>query len=176
MGEWSRKLLPLLSLVLIVLLSVSTVAETSATARVEIGWKVSPYQSLTIAGITSAGTAGRFELRQPTEADLSMGYIEVPGAVTLVAESNIAWSVKVHAVESTMGHSADGTSIKPLSDLLLRGNGGRYVPISTMDQTLASGGFGVTSLIVDYKILTNRESYRPGDYALTLVYTITTQD
>ena len=175
MERWSRRLLPLLSLILIALLAPSAAADTTAAAHVEIGWQVLPYQSLAVENPSST-SSGRFRLGQPTPADLSLGYAEADGAVTLVAASNVPWSVKVHAVETDLGRSADGTSVKPLSDFLLRANGGAYLPISTVDQTLASGAFGVTSLVVDCRILTNSTSYRPGDYGLTLVYTITTQD
>ncbi len=174
MGAWARKFLPIVALSSILFFAVGVAAQTSTSTTVELGWKVLPYQSLTLTSKTDLGS--RFELRPPTQADLLRGYIEVPSAVTLVAASNISWSVKVHAVETSMGQSADGTTSKPLSDFSLRANNGSYVPISAFDQTLAFGGFGTATLVVDYRIQMNPESYKPGDYGLTLVYTITTQD
>ena len=176
MGAWARKFLPIASLSVVLFFAASAAAQTSASVNVALGWKVLPYQSLTVTNRTDLGAGSRFELRSPTQADFSQGHIEIPGAVTLVAASNISWSVKVRAVETNMGRSADGTASKPLCDFSLRANNGSYVPISNADQTLVSGGFGVATLVVDYRIETNRESYRPGDYGLTLVYTITTQD
>ncbi len=36
-----------------------------------------------------------------------------------------------------------------------------------------SDDVGAHTLIIDYKVLTGQESYKKGDYGLTLVYTIT---
>lgn len=179
MSRCARKLLPLLVAFSSLLFAVSALADSSATARADLAWKVLPFQSLTLFGGGSSGTSttSRFTLREPTESDLLLGYIEERGAMTLVASSNVAWSwsVKVRAVETNMGQSRDGTTVKPLSDFLLRANGGTYFSISAFDRTLASGAFGVQSLVVDYKVLTDRQSYKPGEYGLTLVYTITTE-
>ncbi len=150
-------------------------AGKSATTTVTVSWRILPFQSLTIAGHGKVGTSvvSHFNLRQPTQADLAAGYIEDDGALTLVAVSNIPWAVKVHAVEPNMGTSNDGTYVKPLSDLMLRANGDKFSPISQFDQTVASGERGAYKLTIDYKVKLDSASYRPGDYGLTLVYTIT---
>ena len=164
-----------LSLLLSILFGVSTLANSLATATVTVTWTVLPFQSLSIAGEEGSKTSvvSHFDLRAPTPADLAAGYIEEDGALVLVAASNIPWTVKVHAVESNMGASYDGTYVKPLSDFLLRANEGAFFPITQFDQTLASGTRGEYKLTIDYKVKLNSDSYRPGDYGLTLVYTIT---
>lgn len=150
-------------------------AGTTASATAEVKWTIVPFQSLTIAGGNAAGAivSSRFDLRQPMPADFALGYIEEKGALTLVAASNIPWTVKVHALESNMGVSEDGSYVKPLSDFALRVNGGGYFSVTPFDQVLASGDVGSHPLIIDYKVKTERESNKNGDYGLTLVYTIT---
>jgi hypothetical protein len=115
----------------------------------------------------------RFDLNQPAEIDFARGYIEKQGSLTLVATSNIPWTVKVHAIESDMGTSNDGTYVKPLSDFSLRANGRPYSSVTRFDQPLASGDRGAHTLVIDYRVLTEQEFYKEGDYGLTLVYTIT---
>jgi len=72
-----------------------------------------------------------------------------------------------------MGRSDDGTYVKPLSDFSLRANGGSYFSITIFDQTLATGGIGVHPFLIDYKVKTEKDSYKQGEYSLTLIYTIT---
>ena len=147
----------------------------SRSVTVTVSWRILPFQSLTIAGKGGAGTSvvSHFDLRQPTAADLAAGYIEDDDALTLVAASNIPWTVQVHAIEPNMGKSNDGTYVKPLSDFLLRVNGGRFFSIAQFDQPVASGERGVYKLTLDYRVKLDPTSYRPGNYGLTLVYTIT---
>ncbi len=160
---------------LTLLISSSLYAETSATVTVKVSWTVLPFQSLTIAGSADTDTTvvSHYVLPQPTESDFAVGYIEEEGALSLIAASNIPWTVRVHALEPNMGMSDDGTYVKPLSDFSLRANGSPYFSITSFDQTLASGGVGAHPLIIDYKVKTEKESYKSGDYGLTLVYTIT---
>lgn len=164
------------SLLILLLTAISSTAFASGTTvTVEVSWTVLPFQSLSIAGDGSGDAAvySRFDLRQPTEADFAVGYIEVQSALTLKTASNIPWTVKVHALESDMGASDDGTYIKPLTDFSLRSNGGQYSSITGFDQTLASGDTGEYTLVIDYKVDTEKETHKDGDYGLTLVYTIT---
>jgi hypothetical protein len=177
MMRWLYRVLPLVVLLSSTLPLLSLAEEATASTTVAVGWQVLPFQSLTVSGThgSSPSLASHFDLRPPSEADLQLGYIEERGALTLVAASNVRWSVEVRALESDMGRSADGTVAKPLSDFLLRANGGSYSSITTFDQTLAYGELGVHSLVIDYKVKMDRDSYRDGDYSLTLVYTITTE-
>ncbi len=163
-----------ISLLLSILFSFAAIAADSATATVTVTWRVLPFQSLTIAGKGDSGTSvvSHFDLKAPTAADIAAGYIEEDGAITLVAASNIPWTVKVHALEGNLGESYDGTYVKPLSDFLVRANDGKFFPIAQFDQTLASGERGSYKLTIDYKVLLD-SGYKPGDYGLTLVYTIT---
>ncbi len=164
------------SLLILLLAAISSTAFASrTTATVEVSWTVLPFQSLSIAGDSSGDAAvySRFGLRQPTEADFAVGYVEERSALTLKAASNIPWTVQVHALESNMGSSNDGTYTKPLTDFSLRSNGGSYSSITGFDQTLASGDTGEHTLVIDYKVDTEKETHRDGDYGLTLVYTIT---
>lgn len=175
MKRWRYAALLLSTLTLTLLLAFPACAGTSTTATVEVSWIILPFQSLTISGVAAAETSvvSHYDLRQPTEADFALGYIEENGALTLSAASNIPWVVKVHALEPNMGRSDDGTYVKPLSDFSLRANGGSYFSITTFDQTLATGGVGVHPILIDYKVKTEKDSYKQGDYGLTLVYTIT---
>ena len=164
------------SLLILLLTAISSSAFASGTTvTVEISWTVLPFQSLSIAGDDSgdATVYSRFDLRQPTEADFAVGYIEECSALTLNAASNIPWTIKVHALESDMGASDDGTYIKPLTDFSLRSNGGPYSSVAGCDQTLARGDTGEHTLVIDYKVDTEKETHKGGDYGLTLVYTIT---
>ncbi len=169
-----RLVLTLLILLLATVCSATLGSGTTAAVTVEVTWTVVPFQSLAIAGDDSSNSTvtSRFDLHQPTEIDFARGYIEKHGALTLVATSNIPWTVKVHAIESDMGTSDDGTYVKPLSDFSLRANGRPYSSVTRFDQPLAGGDRGTHTLIIDYRILTEQESYKEGNYGLTLVYTI----
>ena len=147
----------------------------SASAVVRISWTILPFQSLTIAGQGENRTSvsDHYVLHQPQEADFARGAVEERKALVLNATSNIPWTVKVYAVESDMGTSHDGSSRKPLSDFSLRVNGGSYFTISNFPQTIASGDRGHYLLSIDYKVKVDKDTYKPGDYGLTLVYTIT---
>ncbi|MCD5415664.1 hypothetical protein LR032_00925 [Candidatus Bipolaricaulota bacterium] len=166
----------LLSVLALALLTGSALyAETSATATVEVSWRILPFQSLTIDGAAGSGTrvVNHHALRQPTESDFAVGFIEVEGALTLIAASNIPWTVSVRAVEADMGRSDDGTFVKHLSAFSLRANGAPFFVITQFDQLLASGVAGRHRLTIDYRVELDGESHREGDYGLTLVYTIT---
>lgn len=174
MKRWQLTL-TLLILLLATVSSATPGSGTTATVTVEVTWTVVPFQSLAIAGDDSSNSTvtSRFDLHQPTEIDFARGYIEKQRALTLVATSNIPWTVKVHAVEPDMGTSDDGAYVKPLSDFSLRANGGSYSSVARFDQLLANGDRGAHTLVIDYKVLTEQESYKEGGYGLTLVYTIT---
>ena len=162
---------------IILLVPISVLAAgSSSSAVVHVSWTVLPFQSLTIAGSdANAGTslATRYDLRKPDASDFAAGFIEDDGVLVLNASSNIPWTVKVHAVESDMGTSYDGSYTKPLSDFMVRADGGSFFSISTSDQVLASGTRGSHLLSVDYRVKVEKDTYKDGDYGLTLIYTIT---
>ncbi len=117
--------------------------------------------------------SSRYNLHAPSASDFAAGFIEDDDVIVLNAASNIPWAVKVHAIESSMGTSYDGTYTKPLSDFMVRANSGSFFSISTSDQVLASGTRGSYQLRVDYRVKVDESTYKDGDYGLTLVYTIT---
>lgn len=117
--------------------------------------------------------SNRYDVREPNASDLSAGFIEDDGVLVLNAASNIPWVVKVHAIESDMGASYDGSYTKPLSDFMVRANNASFFSVSTSDQVLASGTRGTYLLSVDYKVKIDESTHKNGDYGLTVVYTIT---
>jgi len=166
----------LIAFVLVIfLIPISALAAgPSSSAVVHVSWTVLPFQSLTIGGLTD-GTSftTRYDLPKPDASDFAAGFIEDDGVLVLNAASNIPWTVKVHAVEPDMGTSYDGSYTKPISDFMVRADGGSFFSISTFDQVLASGTRGSYLLSVDYRVKVEEETHKDGDYGLTLIYTIT---
>ena len=139
----------IVSLLILLLAAISSSAfATGATATVKVSFTVLPFQSLSIAGDDSgdATVCSRFDLRQSSEADFAVGYMEERSALTLKAASNIPWTVNVHALGSSSS-------------------------IAGFDQTLAGGDTGEYILVIDYNIDTEKGAHRDGDYGLTVVYT-----
>ena len=138
-------------------------------------WTVLSYATLSIAGGggTVGSVIGSLSLPQPTAADLERGYLELGDALTLVAQSNVNWRLSIRTDDPDMGKSYDGTYTKPISDFQL-GADGAYLTIAHEDQPLAEGGPGEHELKIDYRILF-RQEYRPGNYHITLIYTIATE-
>jgi hypothetical protein len=147
---------------------------TSDSARTTISWTALPFARLSLEGESGQAIVTAFALPQPSEADLERGYREIPKALTLIAASNVHWRLAVRAAEADLGRSYDGTYTKPLSDFQVRAGDEPYRPISTTDQVIAHGPSGRHKVEVDYLILFDRERHRPGDYHVTLTYTITT--
>jgi len=163
----------------------------SSSEKTAVSWSVQPFAVLSIKGSASDESESSislpFHLPQPTAEDLERGYIEVPSALTLLARSNTSWQLFVHAKERELGRSYDGLYVKPISDFQLRarlrlqGQEGSepgdhlylYLTISNEDQLLIQGERGEWEIKLDYRILLHRERYRPGDYRITLIYTIT---
>lgn len=166
----------LLIVTLIFILSTSlALADSGGSVSARVTWVIVPFQSLTIAGQHDGGdgVSDHFTLPPPTQADLARGCVERDAALVLQATSNVPWTVKVHAIETDMGASTDGSTRKPLSDFLLRVGDGAYLALSPFDQTLASGSAGSTLLSVDYRVNVDPQTYVKGDYGVTLIYTIT---
>ena len=162
------------SLLILLLAAISSSAFASGTtATVKVSFTVLPFQSLVIAGDDSgdATVYSRFDLRQPSEANSAVGYIEKKSALTLKAAGNIPWTVNVRALESDAGTSDDETYNKFLADFSLRSDGGSSSSIAGSDQTLAGGDTGEYILVIDYNIDTEKGAHRDGDYGLTVVYT-----
>ena len=184
-------LLPLLSIMLTLGASGFSSSSGSESGSTSVGWSVLPFATLSLSpdGNPSSSVSAGFHLPEPTAEDLERGYLEVPDALTFIARSNTDWQLFVHADESELGRSYDGLYVKPLSDLQLRARArvriqegpepeakartGSYLPLSNEPQLLIRGGRGEWEIELDYRILLHRERYRPGDYQVTLVYTIT---
>jgi hypothetical protein len=174
MNRWTGLIL-LATALLVGLPATLGLADSGASASAHLTWRVVPFQSLTIAGHDQDGAsvADHVTLPEPSAADLARGYVQETAALVLSATSNIPWTVKVQAVESNMGTSTDGSYRKPLSDFHLRANGGAYVTLSPFAQTLAAGTPGAQHLSIDYRVSVDPQTYRPGAYGVTLLYTIT---
>jgi len=162
-----------IALLLIIFSSLAFSASDSATTTVS--WSVLPFATLSIAGEEGSGDAvvSTFALPQPSAADLNRGYIEVERALTLIAVSNTNWRLTVRSDDPDLGRSYDGSYVKPLGDFQLRTAGGEYRSISNGEQVLMTGRHGRYELGIDYRIRFH-SGYRPGDYRVTLIYTITT--
>jgi len=175
-----NKSLTTISVIVVLVLSITTLglaAEDSAT--VTVGWTVNAQQSLSVSSnnLSSDSSSEKsvesvFDIPEPTDNDLSRGYIKKTNAVELVARSNVAWEVQVKAENKYLGTSDNGNYKKPVSDLSIRGQGS-FNQVSTSPTTIAEGQPGEFKFGVDYKVQYD-EDYKEGDYQARLVYTITT--
>jgi len=153
------------------------ISQADNSGVTEVGWTVVPFATLALAGAgeRAAGSTVTvsFTLPRPSAEDLARGYLEIEDALTLVARSNVDWVILVRTPDPDLGRSYDGSYTKPLSDFQLRVAGGDFLTISNADQTLSRGRRGEHELAIDYRVLLHPECYRPGDYGLKLIYTIT---
>jgi hypothetical protein len=148
-------------------------ADNSASGRVT--FTVLPTQTLTVlgqAGDGSKSVTSTFFIPTPIRSDLERGFIERPQASSLVATSNIPWSITVRTPDLDMGRSDDDSYVKPISDLLVRAGGRPYLTMSPQDQVIAHGEPGRYEVGVDYLIRFDRNDYHAGNYHITLIYTI----
>ncbi len=142
----------------------------------EMVFEVLPAQSLSVGsfddteGQETIGLA-TVQIPNPSFRDLARGFIEQKDAVELEIVSNIPWRVTVSTSNSDMGRSSDGSASKPVSDFQVRGNG-KYQSVSNEDQILIEGSGGSFKIEIDYRMLFDAETYKEGDYELTLTYTI----
>ena len=164
-----------LGVLFIVLLRAGDVLAVNASTTVKVCWRILPFQSLSIgsSGGSSKSVISTYKISQPKKEELLRGYMEEKQAITLTVVSNIPWIVQVRTNNENLGVSFDKHYVKPLNDFQLRAEKSRYITLSRENKDLAKGGKGVRRLKVDYKILTNRANYRPGNYRAVLIYTIT---
>lgn len=165
----------LVGILLVVTLTTITALPAEDSATTHVSWTVKPYLTLSVESISTSNTGQSvksvFQMPKPTDSDFARGYIEQVNAVQLTARSNVDWEVQVKAENETMGTSDNGKYEKPITDLLIKGNG-EYQEVDTEPTTIADGENGVHHISVDYKILLD-EDYEPGDYKAKLTYTIT---
>jgi hypothetical protein len=148
------------------------------SSTVHVGWRVQSAQTLSILGADAPGSptvASAFVVPQPDSQDLERGFIERRRALVLVARSNTPWTLSVRTDDPNMGTSFDGQHVKPISDLWVRAEGGRYITVGNADQVIASGPPGEHHVGVDYRVRFDRGTYREGYYRITVLYTISTR-
>jgi hypothetical protein len=148
----------------------------SDSATTTVSWTVLPFASLSVVGDGKSGESlnSIFTIPQPNVEELEQGWLERRRAITLMASSNVDWEVTVRTDARNLGKSCAGSYIKPLEDFKLRAKNGEYQNIGNRPLVLTTGGMGSNIVEVDYRIDLDRELYEPGDYQLTLIYTIVT--
>lgn len=160
----------------LVLLTLPGVSQSSASATVS--FQLASFQSLSVWGERESEThlLSVYTIPRPTAPERAAGWIERPRALQLLARSNVAWALRVRALDATMGTSDDGQYRKPVSDFYVRaaGQGSSYVPVQTKDQTISGGPYGEHLISIDYRIRVGSE-HRDGSYQVTLIYTIATR-
>ena len=112
--------------------------------------------------------------------DYETGYIEkIRGNLLLIKDTNNDWKVMIKTNDDNMG--VIGSYTKPISDVYWKSEGVYatqlvYTNIDTYDIEVARGPRGSQEKVfVYYKILLSWAQDVPGDYNLTVVYTLTTQ-
>lgn len=112
--------------------------------------------------------------------DYKQGYQEKVQANLLhIKDQDNDWKVMVRADNSSMG--VIGNYTKPISDFYWRAQGTyaiqtTYTSITNYDVEVARGPRGgLKNLFMDYKVLLSWDKDVPGDYYITLLYTLTTQ-
>lgn len=147
------------------------------SVRVSTSFKVLPYQTLSITGMSSSQTVfASVQLPSPNQVDLQRGFMIQHSAVHLAVESNVPWVLQVHTDNEHMGVSGDATYTKPISDFQLRSTfNSDYMAISNDPQVLLNHVEGEYEFDVDYKLMFDAQAHKAGSYQLDLIYTITSQ-
>ena len=157
------------------LLMYSPISQADGSVSGQVGFTILPTQMLTVLGRDNTGgqsVTSVFKIPGPSAADLAQGFIERERETVLVVQSNIPWRVSVRTPDADMGRSTDGRYLKPISDLQVRAQGRSYLTVSHEAQVIARGSYGRYELGVGYRVKFNDTNYRPGDYHITLIYTI----
>lgn len=112
--------------------------------------------------------------------DYEAGYLEKAwGNTILVRDTSNDWKVMVKTDYDNMG--VIGNYVKPISDFNWKASGDyatqiTYIDLENYDVEVARGPQGILGRVyVDYKILLAWANDVPGDYNITVVYTLTTQ-
>lgn len=116
----------------------------------------------------------------PAASDFDAGFIDATTSSVLTHKANVAHSVTVKALESTMtatgGKSGSNAAraAKPSSDLLWSADGKAFQGLTTTAQAVrgAAGPGSYSDLQVDYRMALRYEDDTPGTYGLNFVYTI----
>jgi len=169
---WTR----LLVTVGLALLSASTVLGVTENSTVVA--QISANQKLSVDTTTiDFGSIGA--------TDFDTGYKELIEAQTITVWSNVDWVLNVVANAAAFSYSGDYTDPgKPASDLYIRTSSSHskvtdtiaYAPLNTTGFWIAKGGRGGNiSLTVDFKLLLDYAQDLPGNYTLTITYTLSTE-
>ncbi len=147
------------------------------SVRISTTFKVLPYQTLSITGVSSSQSVfASVQLPQPKSVDLQRGFISQHNAVHLAVESNVPWVLQVHTDDKHMGVSGDGAYTKPISDFQLRNASNKdYLTISNDPQPLLHHVGGEFEFDIDYKLTFDAQAHQVGSYRLALIYTISSQ-
>lgn len=116
----------------------------------------------------------------PTASDFEAGFINATTATKLTHKANVAHSVTVKALESTMtatGGSSGANAAraaKPSTDLLWSTDGKSFQGLNTTSQSVraAAGPGSHSDLQVNYRMALRYDDDTPGTYGLNFVYTI----
>ena len=107
-------------------------------------------------------------------ADFETGKTNL-SAAGLRVRSNKPWTVSVKANTANFAASAGGDANVSAATLFIRKNGTTTdIPLSTTDQTLATGprgGFGLNTFLVDY--IAKPGYITPATYTLGVTFTVT---
>lgn len=99
-----------------------------------------------------------------------------------IRSNNDSWTLSMRAQTSTFAFSpllGDANPVKPASNLSVRtGSTGSWMAVSTASKVFATGPKGNYTapdrqLPVDYMLSTSLETDPPGNYSLTLIWTLT---
>jgi len=122
-----------------------------------------------------------FAFTQSDYAADGTGSKEVVNATTLKVAANTRWILEVGADAANFTYSGVTVVTKPCGDLSLSPNGtAAYTPITNINRELVRGEPGGTttagnSIPVSYKLNTTAAGDPPGNYVLTLTYTLVAQ-
>lgn len=138
----------------------------------------------TILDLTATPTSVDFGTL--TLSDFLTGYAEKLNAQTLTIHANVPWTLTLKANAPTWTYSGTATDPnKPASDLLFQASStdphistitSTYTSVDSLTgQQVATGTRGGNiNLTMDFRVLLSLETDPPGDYSLTLTYTLST--
>ena len=122
-----------------------------------------------------------FNFTQNDYAADGTGSGESVNATTLKVAANTRWILEVGADAANFTYSGVTVVTKPCGDLLLSPNGtAAYSPVTNINRELVRGEAGGNttagnSIPVSYKLNTTAAGDPPGNYVLTLTYTLVAQ-
>ena len=164
--------------------AIFAIALTSVSAFAANPENVSVTASVPTVAVLSVDTNTVSSSFVLADYDLNTGAATKTAAAgsTFRVSTNRSWSLAVKAGSPNFSYTPTNvgdTATKPAGDLSFKlSTAGSYTAVTTSDQTLVTGtrgGYGTSgnTRIVDYSLSSNLTQDRPGSYAVTLVYTLT---